>query len=76
MYALLNGGVEVVSRVAFAIGLTAIPFIGMWGIWLTTGLTWTITGIVSMARYHKGKWIYKSVIDEEVDNIGMQKAEI
>jgi len=29
MYALMNGIVEVIARVAFAIGLTAIPFIGM-----------------------------------------------
>ena len=39
MYALMNGGVEVVARVALAVSLTAIPLIGMWGIWLTTGLT-------------------------------------
>lgn len=32
MYALMNGIVEVIARVAFAISLTAIPFIGMWGI--------------------------------------------
>ena len=35
MYALMNGGIEVVARVAFAVGLTAIPFLGMWGIALT-----------------------------------------
>lgn len=76
IYAMINGLMEVAGRVGFAVPLTMIPAIGMWGVFLTTGLTWTITGIVSMARYHKGKWIYKSVIDEEVDNIGMQKAEI
>ena len=76
LYAMINGLMEVAGRVGFAVPLTMIPAIGMWGVFLTTGLTWTITGIVSMARYHKGKWIYKSVIDEEVDNIGMQKAEI
>lgn len=30
VYALMNGAVEVVARVVFAISLTAIPFIGMW----------------------------------------------
>ena len=32
MYALMNGIVEVIARVALAVSLTAIPFIGMWGI--------------------------------------------
>ena len=31
MYALMNGIVEVIARVALAVSLTAIPFIGMWG---------------------------------------------
>ena len=54
MYALMNGIVEVVARVALAISLTAIPFIGMWGIWLTTGLTWTVTAIFALFRYKHG----------------------
>ncbi|MDD6709193.1 MAG: MATE family efflux transporter [Ruminococcus sp.] len=56
MYALMNGIVEVVARVALAISLTAIPFIGMWGIWLTTGLTWTVTAIFALFRYKHGAW--------------------
>ena len=62
IYALLNGGVEVVSRVAFAIGLTAIPFIGMRGIWLTTGLTWTVTALFAVIRYKKGTWKLKKLV--------------
>lgn len=54
MYALINGVVEVIARVAFAVGLTAIPFIGMWGIWLTTGLTWTVTAIFALFQYKHG----------------------
>lgn len=54
MYALMNGIVEVVARVALAISLTAFPFIGMWGIWLTTGLTWTVTAIFALFRYKHG----------------------
>ena len=54
MYALMNGIVEVLARVALAISLTAIPFIGMWGIWLTTGLTWTVTAIFALFRYKHG----------------------
>lgn len=62
MYALMNGGVEVVARVAFAVGLTAIPFIGMWGIWLTTGLTWAVTALFALGRYKHGAWKSKKLV--------------
>ena len=62
MYALLNGGVEVVARVALAVGLTAIPFIGMWGIWMTTGLTWTVTAVFALFRYKHGAWKEKKLV--------------
>lgn len=62
MYALMNGGIEVVARVVLAIGLTAIPFIGMWGIWLTTGCTWLITAIFALIRYKSGTWKSKKLI--------------
>lgn len=61
VYAMINGLMEVVGRVGFAIPLTRIPFIGMWGVFLTTGLTWALTGIVSMLRYAKGGWARKFV---------------
>lgn len=59
MYAMINGVMEIVGRIGFAIPLTMIPFIGMWGIFFTTGFTWAITGIVSMYRYAQGKWCGK-----------------
>lgn len=62
MYALMNGGVEVIARVAFAISLTAIPFIGMWGIWITTGFTWTVTAIFALIRYKHGAWRNKKLV--------------
>lgn len=62
MYALMNGAVEVAARVIFAISLTAIPFIGMWGIWLTTGLTWTVTAVFALIRYRHGAWKNKKLI--------------
>ena len=62
MYALMNGIVEVIARVAFAIGLTAIPLIGMWGIWLTTGLTWTVTALFALVRYKHGAWMSKKLV--------------
>ena len=62
MYALMNGVVEVVARVALAIGLTAIPRLGMWGIWLTTGLTWAVTAVFALLRYRRGVWKSKLLI--------------
>ena len=62
MYALMNGVVEVIARVVFAVGLTAIPFIGMWGIWLTTGLTWAVTAIFALVRYRHGAWKEKTLV--------------
>ncbi len=62
MYTLMNGGIEVAARVAFAVGLTAIPLIGMRGIWLTTGLTWTVTALFALARYKHGAWKSKQLI--------------
>ena len=56
VYAMINGLMEVAGRVGFAVPLTKIPFIGMWGVFLTTGLTWALTGLVSMHRYKKGLW--------------------
>lgn len=62
MYALINGVVEVVARAAFAASLTAIPFIGMWGIWMTTGLTWMVTAIFALFRYKHGAWKEKKLV--------------
>lgn len=61
-YSMINGMMEMAGRIGFAKPLTMIPTIGMWGVFLTTGLTWTLTGIVSMIRYKRGKWmhIYKA----------------
>lgn len=59
VYSMINGLMEVAGRVGFAVPLTMIPFIGMWGVFLTTGLTWTLTAIVSMHRYTRGGWARK-----------------
>ena len=62
MYALMNGIVEVIARVVFAVSLTAIPFVGMWGIWLTTGLTWAVTAVFALFRYKHGAWKDKTLV--------------
>ena len=62
-YALVNGLTEVVCRILFANILTRIYFIGMWGIWITTAITWVATAAVSYIRYRSGKWKLKAVKD-------------
>lgn len=55
-YALINGIVEVIGRVGFALLLVQIPVIGHWAVWGTTCLTWLLTALMSLIRYHGGKW--------------------
>lgn len=69
IYAMINGVIEVAGRVGFAVPLTMIPFIGIWGVFFTTGFTWTLTGIISMLRYKKGKWAQK-ILGNHEDMLG------
>ena len=61
----VNGIVEIIARIGFAFLLTAIPFIGMWGIWFTTGLTWLVTAVFAFWRYRGGAWMSKSLVTGE-----------
>ncbi len=60
-FAFINGLVEVTGRICFAKPLTMISVIGVWGVWLATGLTWFITGVISVLRYLQGKWKLKKI---------------
>lgn len=64
-YAMMVGLVEVIGRVGFSAILVTISFIGVWGIWYTSGLTWFITGLFSFIRYKQGKWKRMSLINEK-----------
>lgn len=61
-YSFLNGFYEMAGRVAFPKPLTIIPVIGVWGIWLATGFTWTLVAALSVVRYLGGKWKVKTNI--------------
>ena len=50
-FSLVNGVAEVICRIGFALLLTNLPFVGVWGIWWTNGLTWTFTGVVCLWRF-------------------------
>ncbi len=56
VYSGMNGIVELCCRIGLAAPLTQIPAIGMWGCFLCSGLTWMITGLLSLRRYLGGKW--------------------
>lgn len=50
-FALLNGIIEVIGRFTVPIILTMIPFIGIWGIWWSVGIVWSMAGISALIRY-------------------------
>lgn len=55
-YTMINGIVEVIGRIGFAILLVHIPAVGWWAVWGTTCLTWLLTALMSLIRYAGGKW--------------------
>ena len=61
-FSMVNGIVEIAAKIAFTFALTAVPFIGVWGIWLTTGCTWIVTAITALIRCRTGVWKKKSVL--------------
>jgi Na+-driven multidrug efflux pump len=66
LFAMMNGIAEVVGRIGFALMFLSIPAIGMWGVWYTNGLTWTLTGLVNLVRVLQGKWVTKAVVEKGV----------
>lgn len=52
-FTLTSGIVEIAARIILGLSLTAIPALGMWGIWLTTGFTWLATAIYAVWRYKR-----------------------
>lgn len=51
IFALINGIVEVIGRFTVPIMLVAIPAIGLWGIWWSVGIVWSLAGITALMRY-------------------------
>ena len=50
-FALLNGIVEVIGRFFVPVMLTTIPAIGVWGIWWSVGIVWSMSGLTAWIRY-------------------------
>ena len=56
MFSLFTGIVECIGRVGFTYPLTLIPFLGSYGVFVATGITWMLNGLFSLIRYKRGKW--------------------
>ncbi len=65
-FALLNGIVEVIGRFTVPFIFTAIPAIGLWGIWWSVGVVWFLSGFTAWLRYKfiKNRKIIHSQDDE------------
>ena len=60
-FSMINGVTEVVCRIVYVAIFTAIPSLGFWGIWVTTGATWATAAFVCLLRYSKGMWKAKNI---------------
>ena len=52
LFALINGVVEVICRIALPLLIVLIPGVGFWSIWWTAGVTWAISGLFCLLRYY------------------------
>ena len=62
---MINGAIECISRICFSKPLTMIPIIGLDGVWLTAGITWTLNGLFCIIRYKFGKWKTLSLVKKQ-----------
>lgn len=51
VFALFNGIVEVIGRFTVPMMLTGVAAIGLWGIWWSVGIVWTLSGSTAWLRY-------------------------
>ncbi|MBQ1849433.1 MAG: MATE family efflux transporter [Lachnospiraceae bacterium] len=51
IFALLNGIVEVFGRFIVPVMMVGIASIGLWGIWWSVGIVWSLSGITAVMRY-------------------------
>ncbi len=63
-FALLNGIVEVIGRFIAPVMLTGVATIGLWGIWWSVGIVWSLAGLTAFMRYMS----YKKKVDNTEHN--------
>ena len=59
-FSLINGITEVIGRFTVPFLLTAIPVIGLWGIWWSVGIVWFMSALTAWLRY---LWMKKRIPD-------------
>ena len=52
LFALINGAVEVICRIALPLLIVLIPGVGFRAIWWTAGATWGVSGLFCLLRYY------------------------
>ncbi|MCR5557570.1 MAG: MATE family efflux transporter [Butyrivibrio sp.] len=55
-FPLISGIAEMTGRVIFPAFLCSLPFLGAWGLWVATGVTWAIVGTTALVRYNMKDW--------------------
>lgn len=55
-FPVISGAAEMIGRIIFPAFLCSLPFLGAWGLWVATGVTWTIVGITALVRYNMKSW--------------------
>ncbi len=65
MFSLFTGIVECIGRVGLAYPLTLIPFMGSYGVFYATGITWLLNGMFSLVRYKMGKWRRINIVQKK-----------
>ncbi|MCR4744885.1 MAG: MATE family efflux transporter [Lachnospiraceae bacterium] len=55
-FPVISGAAEMTGRIIFPAFFCSIPFLGAWGLWVATGVTWIIVGITAFIRYHMKDW--------------------
>ena len=65
-YAFINGIVEVASRIGFSVLFVFVIPVGMWAVWIATGLTWGLTAFVAYLRYKSGIWKTTVCVEKRV----------
>lgn len=61
-FAFMSGVLEMLGRICLTAPLTQIKVIGVVGIWLAGGITWSMAGVAGMLRYRFGKWHDKELL--------------
>jgi putative MATE family efflux protein len=55
-FPLISGVSEMAGRIIFPAFLCSLPFLGAWGLWVATGVTWTIVGLTALVRFNMKDW--------------------